>query len=348
MKHPQIAGILALALLAGVPTTATALAPTPVEVRAVTTLPLAVTTVSHTAIEPRRVEGVVTRLNRARVPVTDTVEIVRYTPFELVVTEVRPAAPADLSLDFDLDGLDMLWLLDRHLDNGLEGPPLASAVLSDLLALGFDVSAGGGGTVDRWRPAPLPVERDFLYYVEPGYRYTTDRGLFLDRVVTVEPDWVDGRIWRDRTWYDDHDGYVAGLPPGHVKHDGPGGPPGHAMHDGPGGPPGHAKHDPDLQQPRQRARGDGPPPRARGNQGNQGNQGRGNAGDEPPGQAKKDDRQGPPPGQARGNQGNRGRSDGNADRGNRGRGNGQGGGNGNGKGIGRDHRGSGDFTSQCR
>jgi hypothetical protein len=282
-------------------------------VRAVTTLPLAVTTVSHTAVEPRRVEEVVTRLNRARVPVTDTVEIVRYTPFELVVTEVRPADPVSLDLDFDLDGLDMLWLLDRHLDSGLEGSSLASAVLSDLLVLGFDVGAN-----DRWRPAPRPVERNFLYYVEPGYRYTTDRGLFVDRVVTVENDWVDGRIWRDRTWYDDHDGYVArgtGLPPGHVKHDGPDGPPGHAMHDGPGGPPGHAKHDPDLQQPRQRVRGDGPPPRARGNQGNQG---RGNPGNQPPGQAKKDDRrpQGPPPGQARGNQGNRGR------------GNGQGGGNG--------------------
>jgi len=232
---------------------AAALVPSPVEVRTLVQMPLAVTEVVELGVPARDVETVVVRLNEARVPVTDTVEIVRYSAFPLVVDTYRPPETLLVDLPWDLGDLDMALLVDSHFDDGLRGDSLAEAVLFDLVRLGFLLDDDG------WRPAPLPVERDFVYYVVPGYRFDTGAGLFQDRLVTIDRDFVvDRDRWYVRRDYDvaavrdvdvvylDGDGR-SGVPPGHAMHDadGPHPTPGHVKHHVPGGPPGHVKHDDD-------------------------------------------------------------------------------------------------------
>ena len=243
---------------------AAALVPSPVEVRTLVQMPLAVTEVVELGVPARDVETVVVRLNEARVPVTDTVEIVRYSAFPLVVDTYRPPQTLLVDLPWDLGDLDMSLLVDTHFDDGLRGGSLAEAILFDLVRLGFLRDDDG------WRAAPLPVERDFVYYVVPGFRFDTDAGLFRDRLVTIDRDFV---VDRDR-WYARRDFDVAAVrdvkvvdldgrdpnrivlrdvdgrrdvPPGHAKHDadGPHPTPGHVKHHVPGGPPGHVKHDDD-------------------------------------------------------------------------------------------------------
>ncbi len=256
---------------------AAALVPSAVEVEYTVGMPLAVTEVVEVGVPARQVEQVVYRLNTARVPVVDSVEIVRYSAFPMVVDRYYEPArplyfePVGLETQWELDELDMLTLLAAHFDDGLEGQLLSDALFRDLLVLGFDVGVNG-----VWRTAPQPVRREFLYYVEPGYRFATDRGVFRDRVVVVADDdfddyWVrrnvrfrdrdrdvfdlafdrdrDRVVVRDRDRVIDRDRVVVGrvesdaVPPGHRKH-GPGGPhptPGHVKHAGPDGPPGHAR-----------------------------------------------------------------------------------------------------------
>ncbi|HEX2252168.1 MAG TPA: hypothetical protein VHQ65_02745, partial [Thermoanaerobaculia bacterium] len=253
MKRLAVATLVALVALP-----AAALVPR-AEVRTLVEMPLAVTTVADFGVPEPEVERVVWQLNEAEVPVADAVEIVRYTPFPLVVTEYRPVEPLsfeqdvdnDWGVDWELDELDMLLLLQSHLDDGLRGELLGSAVLADLLRLGFDVGSG-----DTWRAAPRPVEHDFVYYLTPGYRFDTDRGLFRDRVVVVDQDdfgfrrdgdrWLPDRdLYRDREVIARRDdvrdrgeeraGGPPAIPPGHAKHgpDGPHPTPGHVKHAGP-------------------------------------------------------------------------------------------------------------------
>jgi len=243
---------------------AVALLPAPVEVRTLVQMPLAVTEVVELGVPPRDVERVVVRLNEAAVPVVDTVEIVRYSAFPLVVDTYRPPETLLVDLPWDLGDLDMSLLVDTHFDDGLRGDSLAEAILFDLVELGFLLDG------DRWAAAPMPVERDFVYYVVPGFRFDADAGLFRDRLVTIDRDFV---VDRDR-WYVRRDFDVAavrdvevidldgrdvdrivvrdadgrrGVPPGHAMHDadGPHPTPGHVKHHVPGGPPGHVKHDDD-------------------------------------------------------------------------------------------------------
>jgi hypothetical protein len=249
--------LLTTCLLAAAALPAAALVPERVEVEYTVGMPLAVTEVVEVGVPAPQVEQVVYRLNTAQVPVVDSVEIVRYTAFPVVVQRYQPAQPVyfepqGLDVEWDLDGLDMLTLLAAHLDAGLQGQLLADAVLRDVALLGFDVGVDG-----RLYRAPRPVRRDFLYYVEPGYRFTTDRGLFRQRVVVVaDDDFVEYRqrrrvrfrdrdrvVLRDRIFDRDRVVRERAVPPGHAKH-GPGGPqptPGHVKHAGPGGPPGHSE-----------------------------------------------------------------------------------------------------------
>jgi len=257
-RRIQLLAALGAALVA-IP--AAALLPSPVEVRTLVQMPLAVTEVVELGVPARDVERVVVRLNTARVPVVDTVEIVRYSAFPLVVQTYRPPETLLVDLPWDLGDLDMALLVDTHFDDGLRGDSLAGAVLFDLVRLGFLLDDDG------WRPAPLPIRRDFVYYVVPGYRFDTGAGLFRDRVVTIDRDFVVDRdrwyvrrdfdvaavrdvdvigIDRDRVVFREVDGR-RDVPPGHAKHDadGPHPTPGHVKHHVPGGPPGHVKHDDD-------------------------------------------------------------------------------------------------------
>lgn len=237
---------------------AAAFLPAPTEVRTLVQMPLAVTEVVELGVPARDVETVVFRLNEAAVPVVETVEIIRYSAFPLVVDTYRPSETLVVDLPWDLGDLNMALLVDNHFDDGLRGDSLAGAILTDLVRLGF---LGG----DSWRPAPLPIERDFVYYVVPGYRFDSGSGVFRDRVVTIDRDFVDARdrwyarrdfdlsrvsrvavrdLDRDPLVYRDGDGR-SGVPPGHAKHDadGPHPTPGHVKHHVAGGPPGHTKHD---------------------------------------------------------------------------------------------------------
>ncbi len=244
MKNRALA---AAAVTAAIALPATALVPSPQEVRSVAEMPLAVTEVVELGVPEPQVERVVVRLNDADVPVRDSVEIVRYSAFPLVVDTYRPPETAVVDLPWDLGKLNMALLVDSHFDDGLRGDSLAEAVLGDLVQLGFLAAADG------WRDAPRPVDRDFIYYVEPGYRFDTGRGLFADRAVVIDREFIvdRGDWYRERDYdvarvvdYDDSDrSGPPAVPPGHAKHDRPDGPPGHTMHDGPDGPPGHAKHD---------------------------------------------------------------------------------------------------------
>lgn len=235
---------------------AAAFVPSPAEVHDVVGLPLAVTEVVELGVPKRDVERVVVHLNEARVPMRDTVEIVRYSAFPLVVDSYRPPTTAVVDLPrglkgSDLGDLDMALLVDTRFDEGLRGESLAGAILGDLVQIGFLLSA------DSWVAAPRPVDRDFVYYVEPGYRFETNRGVFRDRVVTIDRSFVlDRNRWyedrdydlvrvREGDYDDDSDRREGGIPPGHARHDadGPHPTPGHVKHAGPGGPPGHAADD---------------------------------------------------------------------------------------------------------
>jgi hypothetical protein len=186
--------LLTTLLLTAAALPAAALVPTAVEVDYTVGMPLAVTEVVEVGVPAPQVEQVVYRLNTAQVPVVESVEIVRYSAFPMVVDRYQPAQPLyyepqGLDVEWELDELDMLTLLAAHFDDGLQGELLADAVLRDVALLGFDVGVDG-----RLYAAPRPVRRDFLYYVEPGYRFTTDRGLFRQRVVVVDDDdFVDYR-----------------------------------------------------------------------------------------------------------------------------------------------------------
>ena len=257
-RRIQLLAALGAALVA---LPAAALLPSPVEVRTLVQMPLAVTEVVELGVPARDVERVVVRLNTAAVPVVDTVEIVRYSAFPLVVQTYRPPETLLVDLPWALGDLDMALLVDTHYDDGLRGGSLAEAILFDLVRLGFLLDDDG------WRPAPLPIQRDFVYYVVPGYRFDTGAGLFRDRVVTIDRDFVVDRdrwyvrrdfdvaavrdvdvigIDRDRVVFREVDGR-RDVPPGHAKHDadGPHPTPGHVKHHVPGGPPGHVKHDDD-------------------------------------------------------------------------------------------------------
>jgi len=326
--------VLAAVMLATLALPAAALVPSPQEVRSVAEMPLAVTEVVELGVPEPQVETVVVRLNDARVPVRDSVEIVRYSAFPLVVDTYQPPETAVVDLPWDLGNLDMALLVGTHFDDGLRGDSLAQAVLGDLVQLGFLAAADG------WRDAPRPVDRDFVYYVEPGYRFDTGTGLFKERAVVIDRDFIvdRGDWYRERDYdvarvvdydYDDSDrGGPPAVPPGHAKHDGPDGPPGHAMHDGPDGPPGHAKHDDgrrswrragdrDRDRVRDRDRGDGPPDNAaRAGRGRGDGQGPGNS---------RGAAEGRGPDNGPGNAKDKGKG--------RGRGNGNGRGNGQGPGV---------------
>lgn len=225
----------------------------PVEVRTLVQMPVAVTEVTTFDVPGSQVEAVVTRLNRAEVPVVESVEIIRYTPFDVVLDNYVPADTVAADLPWDLGELDMVLLLDTHLDAGLTGSPLADAVLSDLVRLGlFDAEPV------LLPAAPLPVERDFVFFLEPGFRFDSRQGVFADRDVVVVDrdlrvrdrvaDFETVRVRGDRfdgeRFFDDD---RRDVPPGHARHDadGPHPTPGHVKHDGPDGPPGHVRHDDD-------------------------------------------------------------------------------------------------------
>jgi uncharacterized membrane protein YgcG len=258
---PSLLSLLAVA------TPAVALIPEPLEVRQLVQMPLAVTEVIAVGVPAPRVEAVVVELNRAEVPIFDAVEIVRYVPFELALQNYVPASVNVTGLPWELSDLDMPLLLRFHLDAGLRGERLAWAVRNDLERIGFAVAAD-----DRWQPAPLPRETHFVYYLEPGYRFETQRGYF-PRVVTVDRELPGRQRWA----FDARAVGPQGEPPGHRKH-GPGGvdpTPGHVRHHVAGGPPGHNRGPRESAAGGRGRRGGDHPGRGNG-RGNGGKQGGGN------------------------------------------------------------------------
>ena len=189
------------------------------EIRRTVELPLAVTEVVAIGVPVSTVERVVVDLNRARVPTFHAVEVVRYSAFPLVL-ERHEVVGLELGLPFELEGLDMSILLRHHVDRGLIGPPLARAVFADLHLIGFAVTEA---RIPRIGPSPVVGPR-FVFYLQPGFRIDTDRGVFRGRPFLVPPGHAK------------HGPFGPHPTPGHVRHDRRGGPPGHA-----GDPPGHVK-----------------------------------------------------------------------------------------------------------
>jgi hypothetical protein len=181
MSRFEIVGLTGALLFAFTPA-AVGQVPPPVEVRLLVQMPLATNAVLEVGVPAPRVERTVVLLNQHHVPVVESVEIIRYAPFPLVVERYQVTAPPVLEPRWDVATLDMPILLETHIRAGLTGAPLAAAVLVDLRDLGFAVAAPREAVVSL----PPPWHPDFVVFLQPGFRFETRQGLFHDQVIVVE------------------------------------------------------------------------------------------------------------------------------------------------------------------